>query len=313
MDSIESAQESRDEQSQRELAAFGTGDRNMKILQEERALRKEYERNRRSLSKEATASGMNEDEYAEALKVIEDALKISLDRHREYYDELKIREADATLGAQKAIEDYIDNAQNMAQQMHGAIGTAFSSIEDAFVSLATTGKWSWQDLANSIIAEITRIVVQMTILKAIMGFMGKSPVDMGGGSGLLLGGAASVAGMGGGSGLTMGGGGLGGGSGLSMGGGTGLILPGRASGGPVNMGQSYMVGERGPELFTPRASGAITKNSALAAPTPIVQHITLSGNAPQSGPDRDAMRRIFKDGVRQGLVEANQRNSAVTR
>jgi hypothetical protein len=36
----------------------------------------------------------------------------------------------------------------------------------------------------------------------------------------------------------------------------------RASGGPVSAGRSYIVGERGPELFTPGASGAITPNGA---------------------------------------------------
>ena len=39
----------------------------------------------------------------------------------------------------------------------------------------------------------------------------------------------------------------------------------RAEGGPVAGGQSYIVGERGPELFTPGVSGAITPNSQLAA------------------------------------------------
>jgi hypothetical protein len=36
----------------------------------------------------------------------------------------------------------------------------------------------------------------------------------------------------------------------------------RALGGPVSAGESYMVGERGPELFTPRTSGGITANGA---------------------------------------------------
>jgi hypothetical protein len=39
----------------------------------------------------------------------------------------------------------------------------------------------------------------------------------------------------------------------------------KAEGGPVTGGQSYIVGERGPELFTPGASGAITPNHQLAA------------------------------------------------
>jgi hypothetical protein len=36
----------------------------------------------------------------------------------------------------------------------------------------------------------------------------------------------------------------------------------RAAGGPVSAGQSYMVGEAGPELFTPGASGGISPNGA---------------------------------------------------
>ena len=40
-------------------------------------------------------------------------------------------------------------------------------------------------------------------------------------------------------------------------------LPRRAMGGPVAQGGSYLVGERGPELFTPGTSGNITPNSAM--------------------------------------------------
>lgn len=39
----------------------------------------------------------------------------------------------------------------------------------------------------------------------------------------------------------------------------------RATGGPVAMGQSYIVGEQGPELFTPGATGQITNAQNLAA------------------------------------------------
>lgn len=39
--------------------------------------------------------------------------------------------------------------------------------------------------------------------------------------------------------------------------------PGRAIGGPVQAGQPYMVGERGPEMFVPARSGSIVPNNAL--------------------------------------------------
>jgi hypothetical protein len=45
----------------------------------------------------------------------------------------------------------------------------------------------------------------------------------------------------------------------------------RANGGPVTGGKSYIVGERGPELFTPTGSGSITPNHAMGG----AQQITL--------------------------------------
>ena len=44
-------------------------------------------------------------------------------------------------------------------------------------------------------------------------------------------------------------------------------IPARAMGGPVMGGQSYLVGERGPELFTPSSSGNITANGAMSGAT----------------------------------------------
>lgn len=44
----------------------------------------------------------------------------------------------------------------------------------------------------------------------------------------------------------------------------------RADGGPVSTGRTYLVGERGPELFTPRSSGNIVPNNALGGRTEVV-------------------------------------------
>jgi hypothetical protein len=43
----------------------------------------------------------------------------------------------------------------------------------------------------------------------------------------------------------------------------GYKLPGRAKGGPVAAGQPYMVGENGPELFSPKTSGTIIPNNQI--------------------------------------------------
>jgi hypothetical protein len=50
-------------------------------------------------------------------------------------------------------------------------------------------------------------------------------------------------------------------------------LPARAMGGPVAGGSTYLVGERGPELFTPSSSGSITPNNALGGSTSITVNV----------------------------------------
>lgn len=78
-------------------------------------------------------------------------------------------------------------------------------------------------------------------------------------------------------------------SGRQGGGLLGTILSGfsfggfRASGGPVAPGQSYVVGERGPELFTPGVSGGITPNAGNANVTVIVEN-----NAPNTEARRES-------------------------
>ena len=47
--------------------------------------------------------------------------------------------------------------------------------------------------------------------------------------------------------------------------GAALGLPGRATGGPVSPGRAYVVGERGPELFVPTASGQVMANGSGGA------------------------------------------------
>lgn len=63
----------------------------------------------------------------------------------------------------------------------------------------------------------------------------------------------------------IGGGGSGGIGGLLTSVLTGLAgAPGRATGGPVSAGRAYLVGERGPELFVPTASGRVEASGAGA-------------------------------------------------
>jgi hypothetical protein len=80
---------------------------------------------------------------------------------------------------------------------------------------------------------------------------------------------------------------------------TPLVAGARASGGPVTGGSSYLVGERGPELFTPGTSGNITPNNALGGSS-----ITINVN----GGDPNSIVRALQQYVRQsGPIPVNTR------
>jgi phage-related minor tail protein len=55
---------------------------------------------------------------------------------------------------------------------------------------------------------------------------------------------------------------------------------GRAAGGPVSSGQTYMVGERGPELFVPGRSGTIVANDKMGGGnTNVVVNVDAKGSS----------------------------------
>ena len=105
---------------------------------------------------------------------------------------------------------------------------AGQAIERALTRAILTGKLGFEDLkrlALSVMADIARAAIQSGIGAILGGGSG------GGGGGLLA---------------------LGQGIASSL-----FGAPGRATGGPVSAGRAYRVGERGPELFVPTASGRI--------------------------------------------------------
>ena len=60
----------------------------------------------------------------------------------------------------------------------------------------------------------------------------------------------------------------------------------RANGGPVSTGKSYMVGERGPEMFVPNAGGRIVPNSDMGSATNVVVNVDASGSSVEGDEER---------------------------
>jgi lambda family phage tail tape measure protein len=139
-------------------------------------------------------------------------------------------------GWKKAFATYTDNATNAALMGEQAFVSVTQNMETALENFVQTGKLSFSDLARSIISDLIKIQ-----LRAQATAIFKSS-----GLGDLLGGFF-------------------GGGGSSPAFGSTAFWGGRAEGGDVSSSNSYMVGERGPELFVPKTSGTVIPNNKLGS------------------------------------------------
>ena len=78
----------------------------------------------------------------------------------------------------------------------------------------------------------------------------------------------------------------------------------KAAGGPVAGGKSYLVGERGPEMFTPGISGGITPNHALGGTTNVVVNVDASGSSVEGDEDRGReLGRLISAAVQSEIIQ----------
>ena len=86
-----------------------------------------------------------------------------------------------------------------------------------------------------------------------------------------------------------------------------------ANGGPVTGGKSYIVGERGPELFTPGVSGGITPNHAMGGAS-VVVNVDASGTEVQGNQgNADQLGRLIGQAVQAELIKQKRPGGLLTR
>ena len=97
-------------------------------------------------------------------------------------------------------------------------------------------------------------------------------------------------------------------------GGPSPLLGFRAGGGSVRGGGSYVVGERGPEMFTPGVSGTVTPNHALGGNTNIVVNVDASGTEVEGDEASSSqLGKLIGLAVQQELVKQSRAGGLLSR
>lgn len=181
---------------------------------------------------------------------------ITADEYSKQFDKIRVTfldtQNDLASGLKRGLLKMKQEFNDIAKVTEQAVTNAFTGMEDALVGFVTTGKFNFKDLANSIMADIARIVIRQQIMKPIID-------SLSGGSG-----GSS-------------GGGIFGFIGSALG---SLFGGARALGGNVFPGKAYIVGERGPEVFSPSSSGVINPNFNTSSQSGVEIIINNYSNAP---------------------------------
>ena len=185
------------------------------------------------------------------------------------------------LNTLSAIEQQQLRVNQVTEQYGGianAVGTAFSTSFKGIIDGSLTAKQAlgnfFQSVADAFLDMAAQIIakwIQMTILNTILNLFPGG----GGNLGNNFNGASSSLGAGATGSFNLG-------SQFSVG---SVFGGGRATGGPVMSGTTYMVGEKGPELFMPGRSGTVIPNDALGGggSTNVVVNVDASGNSNVQG------------------------------
>lgn len=145
--------------------------------------RRDYE-NQRDLARANAGGTLSADiakQYQDKIDLTYVFEKKALDLYVEGVGKRLAAEGDWVNGANRAFENYSYSAANVAQQTADAFSNAFRGMEDALVKFVTTGKLSFTELANNIVADITRIIIKQQISNAL----GVAGAGGSGGSGLM--------------------------------------------------------------------------------------------------------------------------------
>jgi lambda family phage tail tape measure protein len=162
------------QQGQREAASLGMGDRQKGLQSQFNGIDDKANAQRIDLANQYGdgSRGMSLDEYNAKLKAVAQSQQDLRNTVVANYDDMTSAQGSWTAGASSAWENYLESTRDVAGQTKSLFTNAFSSMEDAIVQFAMTGKLSFADFAKSILADMARIAVRQASSSALSGLFG---------------------------------------------------------------------------------------------------------------------------------------------
>ena len=235
-----------------------------------------------SMAKQLAEENITPEQYAQGIKELSlnyvSAIEVAT-KLKETQDDLN---SSYSYGAAVALSQYINQAQNLANASSGIVTNGLRSMEDALfgvISGTMSASQAFSSMVKSILADIAKLMIRQSIVSPLAGLISGSLGSFFGGS--VTTGTTST--------------GLMSFDGVGYGG-------GRALGGDVNAGTSYLVGERGAEIFTPSMNGAIIPNGTMGQTNNVVVNVNME-NGGVDAKEGNKLGILIGNVVKQELVK----------
>ncbi|MGY2183275.1 phage tail tape measure protein [Pseudomonas agarici] len=173
------------QQGLRAASGLGQGDRQRGLTDQQNGIDDRFNQQRLELANQYGdgSRGMSLDEYTQKLEALKSTQQDLRDTVQANFDDMTAAQGNWSAGASSAWQNYLESARDVAGQTKSLFTSAFSSMEDAVVNFALTGKLSFSDFAKSILADMARIATRQASSALLSSLFGAAVSYFGGGGG----------------------------------------------------------------------------------------------------------------------------------
>ena len=285
------------QQQDRIAAAEAAGDKMLvaRLQSQERELDIQY-RYAQELAKEVNLEAQKAIIYEgqNALTANQLDLQRELDAIQTQSDQDRLTSLQKAVEKQYQLNTAVQNQLQLADGVANTLGQGLGSAFDALISGAQGWEDSLRQIASGVLVDIANQLIRIFVIEqainAIKSFLtpfsASTPLGAGGGQ---VGKFGTL--------------------------GPNFGIPQRANGGPVSSGQTYMVGERGPELFVPGRSGTIVANDKMGGgSTNVVVNVDAKGSSVEGNEQgANQLGRVISAAVQSELIKQQRPGGILAR
>lgn len=158
------------------LATMGMGDQQRGRYEERLKIQQQYQDKLEQLKRDSKAKGTyGSDEYLQAEQELQASLDRRLAEWADYNAKVDASQGDWTLGASRALDNFLAQGSNVAGMTENVFTNAFNGMADGIANFALTGKRDFRSFTVSILADLAKMEARIAaskLLGSVLGMFG---------------------------------------------------------------------------------------------------------------------------------------------